>query len=202
MQVRELTHTTFKTLVFFSREACVFCVWENRRWLRYMMWFSRKWRILRKTGKFLLIFALVSGWLFSGFPQIWDNPRIPPGPRTAEAATTVIVLNFTQTILTAGTTTATWTVPSDWDNGSNTIEVIGGGGSGWADNTGAGGAGGGGGGAYAKATNITLTPGAAIDYQIGWGGATTSIGAFQVGAMNGGDTWFRAGVVGSSTCST
>jgi hypothetical protein len=53
--------------------------------------------------------------------------------------------------LTSGTT---WTVPSDWNTASNTIEVIGGGGGGQTGGTVSVG---GGGGAYAESTNVSLT---------------------------------------------
>ena len=56
-------------------------------------------------------------------------------------------------ILTSGTS---WTVPADWNNANNTIEVIGGGGGGSSSAAGSQGAGGG--GAYTKLTNFTLTP--------------------------------------------
>jgi hypothetical protein len=76
----------------------------------------------------------------------------------------------------------TWTVPAGWDNGNNSIECIGGG----AGGMGAGvimvsGGPGGGGGAYSKISNVTLTPGAVINFHIGEGGAWNG---------NGGDTWF------------
>ena len=52
-------------------------------------------------------------------------------------------------IVTSGTS---WTIPSDWNNASNTIEVIGGGGGGMAGNI-VGGGDAGGGGAYARVGN-------------------------------------------------
>jgi len=72
-------------------------------------------------------------------------------------------------ILTSGTS---WTVPSNWASGSNTIECIGGG------SNGAGFAGiGGTGGTYSKITNLALTAGGTVTY--------------SVGASGGGDTWFN-----------
>jgi hypothetical protein len=68
-------------------------------------------------------------------------------------------------VLTSG---ATWTVPSDWNSANNKIECIGGGGGG---SSGANEGDGGGGGAYSASTNITLTPGASINFVIGSGGA-------------------------------
>lgn len=79
-----------------------------------------------------------------------------------------------------------WTVPPDWNNSNNSIEVIGGGGG--ANNDaysvpGTGLSGGGGGGAYSKISNITLTPGTQIHVAVGAGGAPT---------VPGGDTYFNA----------
>src|SRR4029079_15996787 len=73
----------------------------------------------------------------------------------------------------------TWTVPSDWNNAANTIEVIGGGAGGAATCTNA--CGGGGGGAYAKATNVTLTPGANVSYNVANG---------ALAGVNGNNTYF------------
>lgn len=84
----------------------------------------------------------------------------------------------TETIfLTSGTS---WTVPSNWNSSNNSVEVIGAGGGGSSVSSGAGY--GGGGGAYAKVTNVSLTPGASVTYQVGAAGA--------VGAK-GGDTYFN-----------
>ena len=55
--------------------------------------------------------------------------------------------------LTSGTT---WVVPSDWNNANNSVECIGGGGNGATSTSIA--AAGGGGGAYAKSSNLVLTP--------------------------------------------
>lgn len=74
-----------------------------------------------------------------------------------------------QVILTSGTS---WTVPADWNSANNTIECIGAGGN---DTIRAGG-----GGAYAGITNLTLTPGATVAFQIGMASST---------AANSG-TWF------------
>lgn len=105
-------------------------------------------------------------------------------PFTTEAATTRII------VLTTGTT---WTVPSDWNSSNNKIEVIGGGGSGGvsiqiSNRTGTGG----GGGGYAKATNVSLTPGASVTYAIGSGGAAVSrtASAGNTNGNTGGDTYF------------
>jgi hypothetical protein len=93
-----------------------------------------------------------------------------------------------QTFITSGTT---WTVPSDWNNVNNSLEVIGGGGGGgggFQQSTGNGGygGGGGGGGGYAKVTNVTLTPGSVVAIAIGAGGGG---GASSAGGTDGGDTY-------------
>ncbi|MES2006700.1 MAG: hypothetical protein V4436_01170, partial [Patescibacteria group bacterium] len=96
---------------------------------------------------------------------------------------TVTVVTF----LTSGTS---WPVPSNWSNSNNTIEVIGGGGGGGRpNNANADSAGGGGGGAYAKITNVSLTPGS-ITYQVGGAGAGATSNNSSGGT--GGDTWFNA----------
>lgn len=48
-------------------------------------------KILKKSIiKVFLIFVLVLSWLFSGFPPIWQNPRIPPEIKKALAAEVTI----------------------------------------------------------------------------------------------------------------
>ena len=86
--------------------------------------------------------------------------------------------------LTSGTS---WTVPSDWNSETNSIEVIGGGGGGgqgtlrsFSGQNGHGGPGGGGGG-YSKSPNVSLTPGGSVAYAVGTGGSSN--------AGNGGDTY-------------
>jgi hypothetical protein len=97
------------------------------------------------------------------------------------------------TVFLTTTGSGTWTVPSDWNNASNSIEVIGAGGGGAGGNWG----GAGGGGAYSKIINLSLTVGASITIQVGVGGA----GATTVGgtASAGGDTWFNGASLGVSS---
>lgn len=66
--------------------------------------------------------------------------------------------------LTSGTS---WTVPSDWTSSNNTIDAIGSGGDGSTSSAG------GGGGAFARITNLSLTGGASVTYQIGVGSTDT-----------------------------
>jgi hypothetical protein len=73
---------------------------------------------------------------------------------------------MTKIFLTSG---ATWTVPSDWNNASNSIEIVGAGGLGFAASS--SGAGAGGGGAYSKILNAVLTHGSTIDISIAAGGS-------------------------------
>jgi hypothetical protein len=91
---------------------------------------------------------------------------------------------MTVIVLTSG---SSWSVPLDWNNSANTIECIGGGSS--ANNTGtavnrASGAG----GAYAKKSNVSLTPGGSVSYSIGAGGAGLAL--TNNTSNPGGDTWF------------
>src|SRR5262249_34384471 len=84
-------------------------------------------------------------------------------------------LSFTRVYLTTG---VSWTVPSDWNNTTNTIQCIGGGGGGVDGSVAVGGAGGsGGGGAYASISNLTLIPGATVEYRVGTGGARAATDA-------------------------
>ncbi|MFQ6049792.1 MAG: hypothetical protein ACE5J0_02005, partial [Candidatus Paceibacterales bacterium] len=41
---------------------------------------------LKKTITFLLLLSTVTVWLFSGWPQIWQNPLIPAGVKKVQAA--------------------------------------------------------------------------------------------------------------------
>ena len=81
----------------------------------------------------------------------------------------------TQIVITSIAST-TWTVPADWNNASNTIEVIGGGGGGATGASGQIGGGAGGGAAYAKMANASLTPGATVSIKIGSGGGIAAAG--------------------------
>jgi Putative Ig domain len=83
-------------------------------------------------------------------------------------------------------TVPVWTVPTDFVS-TNTIECIGGGGTGGNGLVGV--ATGGGGGAYAKISNLTLAPGAQISYQLG-ATATGPVGT---------DTWFNGASLATSS---
>jgi len=85
----------------------------------------------------------------------------------------------------------TWTVPADWSNSNNSIECIGGGAGGLG---GVNGQSAGGGGGYSKSVNLTLTPGASIQYRVGPGGQ----GSTSTTGNAGGDTWFNSAAFPSS----
>lgn len=100
-----------------------------------------------------------------------------------------------------------WTVPSDWNNSNNTIEVIGGGGGGGGGSC-AGlytwGGGGGGGGAYSKISNLSLTPNSTVNWQVGAqgvGGGINQQGACSNGfnGTAGGNTWFNGASYGAAS---
>ncbi|KKS46544.1 MAG: Fibronectin type III domain protein, partial [Candidatus Azambacteria bacterium GW2011_GWA1_42_19] len=39
-----------------------------------------------KTLKFLIVFIVIISWIFSGWPQVWNNPPFPPKIQKAQAA--------------------------------------------------------------------------------------------------------------------
>lgn len=128
----------------------------------------------RKTLQFIIIFFIITAWVFSGFPVIWQNPRIPPKIQEVEGASP-------ETFNASGTFTAStgiYAVDAECRGG-------GGAGAGNTSNT-VYGEGGGGGGAYAKGTNIAVTPG--TGYTVSVGGAGT---AAQGAGGGGGDSYFK-----------
>ncbi len=117
------------------------------------------------------------------------------GSRAGRGAPGVIIISYG----THDPTNTEWTVPSDWNNFDNMIEVIGAGGTGWSSVAGGGGAGAGG-GAFASTSNVTLTPGATIIYQIGSSTRKSTTGSGAGG--NGADTFFNMGATATTTCDT
>jgi len=120
----------------------------------------------------------------------------------------------TVVFLTSGTT---WTVPGDFNRGNNTVECIGGGGSGTAYGVtfcgfpcGASyGGGAGGGGAYASSSNLNL--GATAAYTVGGAAGDTTFNSSAIVAKGGGNAttgignnWNggSGGAAGSSTGTT
>ncbi len=128
------------------------------------------------------------GWVSSITLVAGDTLNVQAVATTTEGAaiiTTVMVgsraATWTITNLPVITllTGTSWTVPADWDSATNSIECVGAGGHG--SQTGSTGGGGGGGG-YSKITNLALTPGNSVSYQIGIGGGG--------GTTN--DSWFSS----------
>jgi hypothetical protein len=132
------------------------------------------------------VFAPFTPEFYSGPNSL---PRVAWNANEAHAATTIIFLT--------GTASTTWTVPSDWNSASNTIEVIGAGGaSGGCGGGGCDGRGGGGGGAYAKISNLSLTPGASVNIAVGTG-QLTGVGP----GVFASSTWFNGTTCsGASVC--
>ena len=85
----------------------------------------------------------------------------------------------------AYTASGTFTVPDDWNDTDNSIEVIGGGGGGSSVSTG-----GGGGGGYAKIVNVAMVPRSVKNLSVGGGGAGGPPPTALPGVA-GGNTWFR-----------
>jgi len=130
--------------------------------------FSKTRRVLYIVGFVVLFILIISIFVFTPINSKLTNLFTQLNPRSFTADISGTGSGTVVIFLTSG---VTWTVPSDWNSSNNTIEVIGGG-----SNSDTGGNGGGG-GAYAKSTNISLTPGATVNISVG-------------GA--GGDTWFNA----------
>jgi len=110
----------------------------------------------------------------------------------------VVPLWFATTVITDNPgSNQTYTSPSDWDNSANSIECVGGGGSGGAYSGGnvAGSASGGGAGCYGKITNFTFaTPGTTTaTRRVGAGGTgVTPASGSNLAGNDGGATWFNS----------
>jgi len=99
--------------------------------------------------------------------------------------------DYQTTIYLTSVGQSTWTVPGNWNDSDNSIEVIGGGGGGRVAPNSVDGSGGAGGGGYSKVTNLDLTPGGSVFYQVGAGG---------VSGAAGGDTYFNELDSSGATC--
>lgn len=133
------------------------------------------------------LFALVCGSLRIE-RNLWRLPTPAWHPDLGEG----LVYDFvTQTALTTTGSNQTYTSPSDWDNGNNSIECIGGGASGASGNS-VGHNTGGGGGAYSKITNFSFaTPGTTTaTYRIAAGVAGVTRTTSGPG-NNGNPTWWN-----------
>lgn len=142
------------------------------------------------------LWAIVCGTLKQE-RALWDLPTPSWQPWMGELisyefATLVFLTGSPGTLQTNG-----YTRPGDWNN-TNTIETLGGGGSGGA----LGGANfhatGGGGGAWNKATNVSI--GSTASYQVASGGsAVTSSGGTGANGNAGGDGWFNGTTLAGSS---
>jgi len=62
-----------------------------------------------KISRFLLILVLIIGWIFSGWPQIWQNPAFPPEIQEAFAAVAYDAGSESHTGTTGSTSQASFT---------------------------------------------------------------------------------------------
>ena len=141
--------------------------------------------MLKKFSKFLLVFVIITGWIFSGWPQIWNNPSFPPEIQEAHATTDTFTL-------ASGTNAAgygSWIVPTGVTSADAACWGAGGGGG---DGTNAGGAGGGG-GAMASSTISSLVAGTQYTIFIGAKGTGATAAAGTGG--NGGNSTFATTTV-------
>lgn len=169
----------------------------DRNGFRRLPWLatSRNWKCLC----FLAAPALVSAMLAGGLPvrthPLYSDRYLLPIERVNEVTLRDLILDdrfiYLSTVIfvVSGTTQ---TSPADWVNAANTVEGLGGGGSGsgtWTDNVSADKAYGAGGGEYRKIANFSVaTPGTtAFNYVIGAGGSPGGVGSDVSGAQNGTD---------------
>jgi hypothetical protein len=134
----------------------------------------------------VFLWAVVTGTIKQE-KALWDLPTPGWQPYLGD----LITYQFaTLTFLSSPTgSNQNYTAPNDWNNGNNTIEVVGGGGTGGFNSANSvtqnDNQPGGGGGAYSKISNQILTVGGTYVYNIGAAGVgNTST------KVSGGDTWF------------
>jgi hypothetical protein len=129
----------------------------------------------------------------SAIVRINNSDAMPTG----NAQSYKVETQVKEILLSYGTTN--WTVPLDWNNSNNKIEVWGAGGGGGSVTDPDLYASGGGGGAYEYLNNLVLTPGQVISITIGQGGNVLSPGGNTIFgeycSANGGG----AGIIGSGT---
>lgn len=142
------------------------------------------------------LFAMASGTL-RWERALWDYP-VPAWRPDFEG----LLYEFaTQTILTTTGSVQTYSKPTDWNNGDNRIDCIGGGASGGtaarASSTGCAASGGAGGG-YGYQTNLTLS--GDVSYNVGSGGSAASrTGAGTISGNAGSDSWFNGGTYAAAS---
>ena len=137
---------------------------SNKKMVEHILKFLFRNSASRRIYRSLLVLVLITGWIFSGWPNI----------QIAEAVSTETF-----------TTSTTWTAPAGVT--SVTAEVWGGGGGGGGGTATTDGGGGGGGGAYSIKAGIVVVP--ATGYTVTVGGAGTGSAGCTASTV-GGDSWF------------
>jgi hypothetical protein len=148
---------------------------------------------VRQIVSLLAILALVCGGVELPAPRVAVAQAYAPGRVIYLHGIVHLhgIVNFghpTQTVVVFLTSGTSYTVPSSWNSNANTIEVIGGGAGGASacNSCATGGTaiagGGGGGSSYSAISNLSLTPGNSVTYQVGTGGGA---------GVAGGDTYFQ-----------
>lgn len=141
--------------------------------------------MIKHLSKFLLVSVLTIGWIFSGWPQVWQNPPVPLDRYLTGSFPPRINIAYAASSTETFTGSTSWTAPT----GVTLVmaEVWGGGGGGGGQNLSSDGGGGGGGGAYSKKAAIVVVPGNNYTVTVGAAG-TGSAGC--TASTAGGDSWF------------
>ncbi len=50
-------------------------------------------KFIKRASQASLIFSIIISWMFSGWPQVWNNPPFPPQPQKARAAAVISFIN-------------------------------------------------------------------------------------------------------------
>jgi len=141
--------------------------------------------MIKRTFRSLLMLILITGWIFSGWPQVWQNPPVPLDKYLTGPFPPRINIAYAASTTEAFTGSTTWTAPTGVT--LVTAEVWGGGGGGGGQALDSDGGGGGGGGAYSKKAVIVVVPG--NNYTVTVGGAGTG-NTGCTASTAGGDSWF------------
>jgi hypothetical protein len=146
------------------------------------------------TGQSSIVTNISYGFTYLQLNQTYANTSILVYLNNSNAMPTgnsqnyIVESRVKEITLSYGTTS--WTVPADWNNSNNIIQIWGAGGGGASVNSNTTYATGGGGGGYTTLENVSLTPGQVITITIGQGGAAmvrggnTSFGSYA--SANGG----------------
>ncbi len=77
-------------------------------------------KLMKKFFKFIIIFLVISGWIFSGWPTIWNNPPFPPKVQKARADTIADSTPGTVASVADAGTGCTNATATDWGTMTNT----------------------------------------------------------------------------------